>query len=67
MNNRKLYLKTNLGLTTNALKTLMELVENQNTTDQQEPGDYVVIDNDDIHYFYTVDEEYDIVLTNIIY
>lgn len=67
MKNRELYIETHKGLTIDALKELMKIVERQNTTDKKGFGEYVVIDDNDIQYFYTIDLDYDVVLTDIRY
>ena len=66
-NSKRLYITTEVGLTPNALRKLSYIVENQNTTDKEEPGEYVYNGENDIQYFYTIDEDYDVVLTEIRY
>lgn len=66
-NSRKLYATTEMGLTPNALRELSYIVENQNTTDRDEPGEYVRSDENDVEYFYQIDEDYDVTLTEIRY
>ena len=45
------------------LKEIIKIMENQNTTDKDEPGEYV-IDNSITTIGYSVDEDYDIIITD---
>lgn len=67
MINRNLFIETEKGLTAKALEELSKIVENQNTTDKEEAGEYVYTDENDIQYFYTIDGDYDVILTDIKY
>ena len=42
-------------------------LENQNTTDKGEPGEYVSLNDNGIEYYYTIDNDYDVILTDIRY
>lgn len=44
------------------LKEIIKIMENQNTTDKDEPGEYL-LDNSISTISYSVDEDYDIIIT----
>lgn len=54
-------------LTIETLTTLKEILENQDTTNREEPGEYVLTDDNDIQYFYEIDEDYDVIVKEIRY
>lgn len=64
---KKLYIDTQRGLIADALEGLAKIVENQNTTDKGEPGEYVSLNDNGIEYYYTIDNDYDVILTDIRY
>lgn len=61
MNERKLYIETNKSLTYEDLQVLSEIIYIQNTTDKDEIGEYVL----DGVYFYKIDDNYNVILTDI--
>lgn len=61
MNERKLYIETNKSLTYEDLQVLSEIIYIQNTTDKDEIGEYVL----DGVYFYKIDDDYNVILTDI--
>lgn len=58
---KRLYIKTQKGLTYEDLQILSEILYQQNTTDKEKAGEYVL----DEVYFYEIDEDYDVILTDI--
>lgn len=62
--NHKLFLDGTFILTAEQLQELATIVEQQNTTDRDEQGDY--ISNCDYGtYHYRIDEDYDVILVKV--
>lgn len=48
--------------------TFIELIEKQSSSDREEPGTECVLINDlDTHIHYTIDEDYDIIISKVVW
>lgn len=61
MEERKLYINGNISFTARDLRVMSAIVKQQNTTDKNKPGEYVL----DGTYFYSIDKDYDVIINNI--
>lgn len=60
---RHLIIESGLILDIKDIRAMLNIVENQSTTDMDEPGKYVL----DGIYHYTIDDEYNVILKDIKY
>ena len=61
---RNLIVETKKTINSSQLQELIDLVLNQETTDREQPDDYVLYGEYGT-YVYTIDEDYDIILKGI--